>query len=63
MNDKFVLKVHKVNSAEIKSGVIRIDGAAAEALKEACAATGLPVKTIASKAIKWALERLEVEEV
>lgn len=63
MNDKFVLRTYKVNSAEIKSGVIRIDGTAAEALKEAQAATGLHISVIASKAIKWALERLEVEEV
>lgn len=63
MNNKFILTTHKVNGAEIKNGVVRIDEAAAKAIREAGAATGLPAKTIASKAIKWALERLEIEEV
>ena len=61
--DKFVLNTYKVNSAEIRRGVIRIDSEAAEVLKSAQAATGLPISNIASKAIKWALERLEIKEV
>ena len=61
--DKFVLNTYKVNSAEIRSGVIRIDTEAAEVLKETQAATGLHISVIASKAIKWALERLEIKEV
>lgn len=63
MNDKFILRTYKVNGTEIRSGVIRIDTEAAEALKEAQAATGLHISVIASKAIKWALERLEIKEV
>ena len=61
--DKFVLTTHKVNNAEIRRGVIRIDSEAAEVLNGVQAATGLPISNIASKAIKWALERLEIKEV
>ena len=58
-----VLRVYRPNKTESRQGVIRIDGATEAALREIQAETGLPIKIIASKAIKWALERVEIEEV
>ena len=63
MEDKFVLRVYRPNKTESRQGVIRIDGATEAALREIQVETGLPIKIIASKAIKWALERVEIEEV
>lgn len=63
MDDKFVLRVYRPNKTEFNSDTIHISKAALDALKEVRAATGLSLAIIASKAIKWALERVEIEEI
>ena len=59
MTDNFILEVHRTIQ-ESNRPIIRLNNEAYTALNEAKTATGLPITQIASEAIQYALERMEV---
>ena len=60
MEDKLVFTVYKPNAADKRGNVIRIDGEATVVLDELQRETGLSIRTLASKMIKYAAEHVEV---
>lgn len=59
-NKKFILEAERV--AVITSEIIRINKEAAETIKELQIKTGLSASKIASQAILYAAENLEIKE-
>lgn len=60
MTDNFILEVYRAVQGGNRP-IVRLDSEAYTKLNEAKTATGLPVTQIASEAIKYALERMEIK--
>ncbi|MCI9626501.1 MAG: hypothetical protein HFI90_06935 [Clostridia bacterium] len=60
MADSFVLEVYRTIQGSSRP-IVRLDNEAYMRLNEAKTATGLPVTQIASEAIKYALDRMEIK--
>ena len=61
MEDKLVFTVYKPSAADKRGNVIRIDGEATAILYELQRETDLPIRTLASRMIKYASEFVEVD--
>lgn len=60
--EKLILKVYKSGSKNVRNDVVRVGSEAMEILVEYQRATGLPMKVIAGRMIRFAAEHTEIVE-